>query len=129
MAIKGERSAYPFGFCAGILGGAYNTNGPLIVMYGTLRQWSPETYRATLQGYFFFTGFLILLGHATAGLWTRTVFTYYLLALPVVLLGVWVGDKIHKTIAKGKFDRYIYMLLTLLGMFLFIQTLYPYLQD
>lgn len=45
--------AYLFGFVAGILGGAYNTNGPPIVVYGTLHQWSPERFRATLQGYFF----------------------------------------------------------------------------
>lgn len=39
--IKHERWAPVFGFAGGILGGAYNTNGPAVVIYGTLRHWPP----------------------------------------------------------------------------------------
>ncbi|HEY2168908.1 MAG TPA: sulfite exporter TauE/SafE family protein [Candidatus Angelobacter sp.] len=41
------------GFCAGVLGGAYGMNGPPIVVYGAMRRWSAQHFRATLQGYFF----------------------------------------------------------------------------
>jgi hypothetical protein len=27
-------------------------NGPPLVIYGALRRWTPERFRATLQGYF-----------------------------------------------------------------------------
>jgi uncharacterized membrane protein YfcA len=40
------------GFCSGILGGAYGMNGPPLAIYGALRRWSPQRFRATLQGYF-----------------------------------------------------------------------------
>ena len=40
------------GFLSGMLGGAYNTNAPPIVIYGALRRWPPEVFRATLQAYF-----------------------------------------------------------------------------
>src|SRR5690606_17113359 len=40
------------GFLSGILGGAYGLNGPPIVIYGNLRNWTPKNFRATLQGYF-----------------------------------------------------------------------------
>src|ERR1700679_2269522 len=40
------------GFLAGILGGAYGMNGPPLVIYGAMRRWSPQHFRATLQGYF-----------------------------------------------------------------------------
>ena len=40
------------GFCSGILGGAYGMNGPPLAVYGSLRRWSPQHFRATLQGYF-----------------------------------------------------------------------------
>lgn len=124
--LKEEKSAFLFGFTAGILGGAYNTNGPLIVIYGSLRRWIPETFRATLQGYFFPTGLFILAGHASAGLWTRSVFQQYLFALPVVFFSIWIGGKLHRSIPEGKFDRYIHLLLILIGLFLFIQTLYQF---
>ena len=40
------------GFCAGVLGGAYGMNGPPLVIYGAMRRWSAQHFRATLQGYF-----------------------------------------------------------------------------
>jgi uncharacterized protein len=40
------------GFLAGVLGGAYGMNGPPLVIYGAMRRWSPQHFRATPQGYF-----------------------------------------------------------------------------
>src|SRR5262249_25397617 len=50
--LKDDRLAWLFGFTGGVLGGAYGMNGPPLVVYGSLRHWSPEHFRATLQGYF-----------------------------------------------------------------------------
>ena len=57
--FKNEKLAYIFGLIAGILGGAYNTNGPPVVVYGTLRGSSPESFRSTLQAYFLPTGGIV----------------------------------------------------------------------
>ena len=38
-ALRHKYAAYPFGFLAGILGGAYNSNGPPVVIYGSARKW------------------------------------------------------------------------------------------
>ena len=86
LELHDERYSYAFGLAAGILGGAYNTNGPAVVMYGTMRRWNPARFRATLQGYFVVTGLIILLGHGAAGLWTPMVLKLYLAALPAVCL-------------------------------------------
>src|SRR5262249_31722764 len=51
FALQSDRTAWLFGFAAGVLGGAYGMNGPPLVIYGTLRGWSAEHFRATLQGY------------------------------------------------------------------------------
>src|SRR3546814_1460370 len=40
------------GLFAGIFGGAYGLNGPPLVVYGSMRRWSVQHFRATLQGYF-----------------------------------------------------------------------------
>ena len=122
-AIKSENPAYIFGFFAGVLGGAYNTNGPPVVTYGSLRKWSPMTFRATLQGYFFMAGIFICLGHGFAGLWTHTVLSYYLLSLPLVFVFTFIGGRLNRSIPKGKFDRIIHSLLIVIGLFLLIQTI------
>jgi uncharacterized membrane protein YfcA len=123
-AIKSVIPAYIFGFFAGVLGGAYNTNGPPVVIYGSLRKWSPITFRATLQGYFFMAGIFICLGHGFAGLWTHTVLSYYLFSLPLVFVFTFIGGRLNRSISKGKFDRIIHSLLIVIGLFLLIQTIH-----
>jgi uncharacterized membrane protein YfcA len=110
--------AYGFGFIAGILGGAYNTNGPPIVMYGALRRWPPERFRATLQGYFVPTGGFIALSHGLAGLWTGEVFQFYLLAFPFVLAAIFLGGKLNGYIPAQRFERLLYLALIVLGVVL-----------
>jgi len=112
--------AYGFGFVAGILGGVYNTNGPPVIIYGTLRKWSPERFRATLQGYFLPTGMFIVLGHALAGLWTRQVWQLFGLSLPLVLAAVFWGGRLNRHIPPHRFDRLIYAILVGLGLILLI---------
>ena len=123
LALKDEKLAYIFGVLAGVVGGAYNTNGPIVVVYGTMRQWSPESFRATLQGYFFPTGLLILLGHGLSGLWTRPVLQLYALSLPATLAAAWLGGRLNRSVPAGKFDRYIHLFLLAIGAFLLIQSL------
>jgi uncharacterized membrane protein YfcA len=113
--IQSEKSAYIFGFIAGVLGGAYNTNGPPIVMYGLLRRWPPESFRATLQCYFLFTGLLISAGHGLAGLWTPLVLQIYLYSIPIIMLAIFAGDKINNHISKDFFSRIVYAFLIVIG--------------
>ena len=112
---RGESSAYVFGFVAGVLGGAYNTNGPPVVIYGALRRWPPENFRATLQGCFLLTGLMILAGHGAAGLWTRQVTWLYLHSLPAILLGVFLGGRLNRRIPREAFGRIVYAALVVLG--------------
>jgi uncharacterized protein len=122
MSLKQEWTAYPFGFIAGILGGAYSSNGPPVVIYGTLRRWPPECLRATLQGYFLPSAVIIAAGHGLGGLWTPTVGWYCLISLPVLAVSMWLGGYLNRAIPQGRFDRYIHILLVLIGALLFVQT-------
>lgn len=119
-AIQHNGLAYGLGFLAGVLGSAYNTNGPPVVIYGVLRRWPPNHFRATLQSYFFFTSIAIILGQALDGLWTRQVWQLFLLALPAVGLGIVVGNRAGDLIPKALFIRVIYTLLIVFGILFLI---------
>jgi len=123
FTLASDRLACVFGLASGILGGAYNTNGPPVVIYGTLRQWDPEKFRATLQGYFFPTGSLIVIGHCVGGFWTKTVLLNYFISLPVILIAILLGGMLNRRIPKAKFDNYVYMFLVILGVWLLIETI------
>ena len=116
-----EKWAFITGLIAGILGGAYNTNGPPVVIYGILRRWDPEKFRATLQGYFLPTGGAILVSHAIAGMWTSQVVHLYGYSLPIIIVAVLIGEKVNQIIPQGRFDKIIYGFLVLIGLLLLIR--------
>lgn len=116
LVLKDERYSWIAGLIAGLLGGAYNTNGPPIIIYGTMRQWKPIEFRAILQGIFFPTNLIIIIGHGIAGNWTSEVITLTLYSLPLVIIGIVIGSKINKKINSEKFQKYIYYLLILIAV-------------
>ncbi len=109
---------YGFGFVAGILGGAYNTSGPPVVIYGTMQQWPPTRFQATLQGYFLPTALTILVSHGLAGSWTEQVISLYLWSIPGILAGVGIGRYLNQRISPRRFKHLISMLLIALGIML-----------
>src|SRR5205823_14257856 len=100
LELKTDRPAWAFGLAAGVLGGAYGMNGPPLVVYGTLRGWSAEHFRATLQGYFLIASLAGLCGYWLAGLWVQAVTGYYLLSLPAALAAVFLGRVVNRRL-KG----------------------------
>jgi uncharacterized membrane protein YfcA len=118
--IENRLLAIPFGFISGIFGGAYNTNGPPIVIYGLMRDWNKEKFRATLQGYFLLTGGIIAIGHGLSGLWSGEVGKYFLISIPVVILGVLAGEKITAKISGDRFNQALNIFLIFLGVLMFI---------
>ncbi len=121
--IRTDRFASVFGFVAGILGGAYNPNGSIIVIYGTLKRWQPEQFRLTLQGYFFFTNFLILAGHAVSGLWTAKVWGLFFAALPTTGVAIWLGNMANQHIKRELFTQLIFGVLLVIGLLSLARTL------
>jgi uncharacterized membrane protein YfcA len=119
--LQSDRPAYAFGLVAGILGGAYNTNGPPVVIYGTLRGWSPQSFRATLQCVFFPTNLMILVGHGLTGLWTPTVLRLFAFGLPLMLLAIYVGGRLNRLVPRGQFNRVVYAFLAVIGLLLVIR--------
>lgn len=121
--LRTDRSAWLFGFAAGVLGGAYGMNGPPLVIYGSMRGWSPQRFRATLQGYFLPASILVMGGFWFAGLWTATVTRYYLLAMPGVGVAVILGRWMNRRMDGPRFRLYVHAGLILVGVILLIQAM------
>ena len=119
--LKSDKFAWLFGFSAGVLGGAYGMNGPPLVIYGSLRRWSPQHFRATLQGYFLPASLAGLWGYRLAGLWTPAVNRFYLLSLPLVILATFLGRAINRRLDSHRFVRYVHIGLILVGIVLLLQ--------
>jgi uncharacterized membrane protein YfcA len=122
LELTNDRLAWLFGFASGILGGAYGMNGPPLVIYGSLRRWTPEYFRATLQGYFLPASCLVLCGHWWVGDWVPTVTHYYLLSLQGALAATLLGRAINRRLRGASFILYIHIGLIIVGGVLLIQT-------
>jgi uncharacterized membrane protein YfcA len=125
LELKSDSRAWLLacGFCAGVLGGAYGMNGPPLAVYGTMRRWSAQHFRATLQGYFLPASIVGMAGYWLAGLWTPAVTRYYLFSLPVTLLGVFLGRAINHRLHGEAFLKYIYLGLAGIGALLLVQAI------
>jgi uncharacterized membrane protein YfcA len=118
--VSDARWTYPFGFIAGGLGGAYNMSGAPIVVYGTLRQWPPAEFRASIHGFYLPTGLLTLVGHGIGGLWAVTVWQIALMALPSAIVAVLLGERLNRAILSERFAPIIHAALILLGAALIV---------
>lgn len=109
------------GLFAGILGGAYGLNGPPLVIYGSMRRWTAQHFRATLQGYFLPASIVGMIGYWISGLWVPAVTHYFLWSLPFVFPAVFLGRVINHRLHGDHFFKYVYGGLIAIGVLLVVQ--------
>jgi uncharacterized membrane protein YfcA len=107
---------YLFGFAAGMLGGAYNTSGPPVIIYGDCRAWEPAEFKGNLQGFFLLNSFLVAISHLAGGNLTPLVWRDFLVTLPAVGLGVLAGLALERFIHPPLFRTLVLLMLIILGV-------------
>jgi uncharacterized membrane protein YfcA len=112
--------AYPAGFVAGCLGGAYNTPGPPVVVYASLRQWPKDEYRAIVQTFFFINGLLVVSSHLLAQRMVPRVWTLYAWTAPALVLGLWAGARLDRYVDQERFRSLVTAMILLLGLSLLL---------
>lgn len=111
------------GFLSGIFGGAYGLNGPPLVIYGNLRNWTAKNFRATLQAYFLPASIIGMFGYWYKGLWNSTVTYYFFISIPVIIPAIFLGRYFNHQLKDGTFLKYIYIGLICIGIILLSQSL------
>jgi hypothetical protein len=108
------------GFLSGIFGGAYGLNGPPLVVYGNMRQWSAKHFRATLQAYFLPASLIAVAGYYSKGLMNAEVIHYFLISLTTSVPAIFLGRYLNQRLKNGSFFKYIYYALLVLGLILIL---------
>jgi hypothetical protein len=98
-------------------------NGPPLVIYGAMRRWSPQHFRATLQGYFLPASVVAMAGYWLAGLWVPAVTHYFLLSLPVAIPAIFLGRLVNHRLRTDSFFAYVHLGLVCVGLVLLIQAI------
>jgi hypothetical protein len=121
--MAGRGWAYLAGFLGGLLGGAYNTSGPPVIIYGNSRRWPPLEFKANLFGFFFVNSLLVVVGHAFDGNLTPSVWRYYLWSLPAILLGLFLGTRLDRYLNPQVYRKIVFILLIIMGVRMIVASL------
>jgi uncharacterized membrane protein YfcA len=104
------------GLTAGLLGGAYATDGPPLVIYGDVKGWPKESFRSILQAVFLVDGILIIAWHGAGGLVSGEVITYSAYGIPGMLVGLGAGIWVDRRVNHELFHKMLLALIILLGV-------------
>ncbi len=98
---------YLFGLASGILGGAFNTNGPPVLIYFHLQGWDKFKLKAAITGFFIFSTVMIVASHFISGLTDFNVLTNFLYFLPAVFVGQVLGKIMFNRISSELYHKFI----------------------
>lgn len=120
--LVSRKWAGPASLTGGTVGGMFGTSGPPYVIYLQHRLKDKGELRATLSGVFFLEGVFRVGSFAAAGLLLQaSVWQGYVLGVPLVLVGLYVGSHFHTGLSQAQMTRVIGALLLLSSLSVFVK--------
>ncbi|MBD3222140.1 TSUP family transporter [bacterium] len=113
----------PTGLVSGLLTGLFGTGGPPLIVYYHLAGLDKGSFRGNLMAVFVAMTVLRVVNYTAEGLITAPRLWSGLVLLPVSLLGVFIGHRIHITIPERLFRRMTSGLLGAIGVMLLVRHL------
>jgi len=108
--------AAPAGLSGGTIGALFGTGGPPYVIYLNHRLHDKGELRATFSGLFLIEGVLRIIAFLLAGLLLNTeLFLAILAALPLMAIGLFLGNRVHIGLSPAQMQRIIGSILVISG--------------
>ena len=108
--------AWITGLMSGMLGGAYNTSGPPVVIYGNCRRWDAGEFKSNLSGFFIINSIIVVTSHLWSGHFTANVIRILPFAFPAMFIGFLAGQTLDRWLSPDLFRKIVLVLLIVLGM-------------
>lgn len=118
--LQSSAWAYPVGFLAGCFGGAFNTPGPPVIIYGNARVWPRDQFRSTLQVIFLASSVTVIVAHAAAGNITADIVRMAAVALPALAAGILLGAFIDRRLNHDRFRTIVLGLILVSGVLMLV---------
>lgn len=123
--INVELFKHPFslisGFIAGLLGGLLNTPGPPLIICLSFFKLNKNLFKATLQLILAFTAFSAVLNHFIVGNITSKTLKLFILNMPFVLIGLFLGQKLYNRLTTKFYYYLVNLMLLISGVLLLIK--------
>jgi uncharacterized protein len=119
LAIDGGVGAdTAVGFVNGVLGGLTGLAGILVTIWCGLRGWPKDVQRATFQPVAVAVFLMTAIWLGATGTVTAETLRFFLIGLPGVLVGTWLGLKLFGKIDEAMFRKVVLVLLFMSGAML-----------
>jgi uncharacterized membrane protein YfcA len=109
------------GISAGLLDGMFGTGGPPLILYYQLSGMKKEAFRGHLMTLFLLMALVRYPAYALSGLITQPRFMSAVYVFPTILIGIWLGNRIHIRISEKRFRKMVSFGLIVLGIILLIK--------
>ncbi|MFY9599848.1 MAG: sulfite exporter TauE/SafE family protein [Pseudolabrys sp.] len=120
LAHEGVAAEVGVGFLNGLLAGLTGLVGIVVVIWCQLRNWPKDVQRAIFQPILLATILTSTVSLSAAGAVTAETMKLYLLGLPCMLAGTWVGLKLYGRLNDAAFRKIILLLLVVSGLSLIV---------
>ena len=120
LAHEGVAAEVGVGFFNGLLAGLTGLVGIVVVIWCQLRNWPKDVQRAIFQPVLLATILTSTVSLSAAGAVTAETMKLYLLGLPCMLAGTWVGLKLYGSLNDAAFRKIILLLLLVSGLSLIV---------
>ncbi|MCU7834391.1 MAG: sulfite exporter TauE/SafE family protein [gamma proteobacterium symbiont of Taylorina sp.] len=107
--------AIPGGIFGGLIGALFGTGGPFYVIYLQLQGLTKATFRASIAIIFLLDGSARIIAYSMNGFYTRDIILLILVSLPIMMLGMYIGEHVHTNISQQTMRKGIGVLLLLSG--------------
>ena len=113
--------ALPAAFSGGAVGTLFGTGGPFYVTYLKARQLDKTAFRATFACIFMLDGAARVTGYVGTAVIDIQLLFLLAMSLPVMILGMYLGGKIHTNLSAEIFTRGISIMLLVSGASLMLR--------
>ena len=118
--VSGPLAAWITGVSGGLVGGMFSASGPVLGWFGYSQPLPLATIRATLLACFVLTTLSRTVMVGMEGGLTRTVLGYAAFALPIVVIGTWLGNNFAPPVKEESIKRMAYALLLAMGAWILL---------
>ena len=113
--------AIPAAFIGGTVGTLFGTGGPFYVTYLKARHHDKTVFRATFACIFLLDGSARVIGYVSTAVVDIHLLVLLAMSLPLMILGMYLGGKIHTDLSAEVFTRSISVLLLASGTSLMLR--------
>lgn len=106
---------------SGVIQGVYASGGPMLVYVVSRLRLSKSVFRSTLSALWILMNAILIISYTATGKITAATFEHQGMLFPLIVVGIILGEKLHRFINEKLFKLVVYSILLLAGIAILIR--------